>query len=360
MKHDCGLITYDDRPEVTATNASMLSDWLSRSGTVRLPPGDLYIGGDGVQVGGTRSFTLIGAGCQYHGRKRARPEHAASCLIPVHDDMPAVLQVGGAHIDGPRPGRSFFIRDVGFYRPKDYKQYSLDAPHGLDIQQADTFEVTRCAFRGFDCGIRLQHMAGSRITAGEISLCAFERNRTGVFANGEPVGGGRSTHGCLDIRTCNSVHDLVGLHFRKWCNGGSITNCMVHKGHDHCVLIQRSSITMTGNYLEAGGEPRGKHTLTIRDGSHVSSRGLVAKYLDIDDQSHLVAYPPHTVDQTHNHTLVARYGKTDSDSDPREMTGVGYTVITGSLLVTDGGIVWRCTDGGYGKKGTFKPVRVMP
>jgi hypothetical protein len=357
IDHKSGLTTDDDSIDVAVKNADLLSKWLSACETVTVPGGRLAIGPPGIVVGrhGREvSFDFRGNGSQ---RPLFAREGCGATVLHAVGEMPAILTIGGTESKGHFAGRPWSVRDMIFERREERGQYTT-AHDGIAGWQVDSGHIINCGFHNLRHGIRLQPAPRSRIISMAVRDCEFQRNACGFYVDGKPVEGPSNACG-LKIDTCNSVHDLTGIHFRNWWNGGLITNCTVHASPTACVLIERSAVTMTNNYLEGGGTPKGKSTLKIRDRSHVSSRGLIARYLDIDDTSHFVAYPPSMVDQTANHTLVANYGKTDSDNDPRGLSG-GYTVITGSLLIDDAGVVWRCEDGGYGKRGKWTPVGVMP
>ncbi|KKN11266.1 hypothetical protein LCGC14_1028230 [marine sediment metagenome] len=355
-------IIYNDRTAADH-NAEVLSRLLSAGEHVTVMGGTVWIGGPGIIVGRNQwsvSFDLRGNGSHYYGRYHSRPGHGPTVFRPANDTMKAMLTIGGPDSDGHRAGRQWRVSGIAFYQSENYKRYTTNA-HAIAACQADSFLVEDCSFRNFNVGVRLSPMAGSRMVSGTIRDSQFQRNRIGVLADGNGDDDtAHPTHCCLKIDTCNSVHDLTGYHWRDWWNGGTIANSTVHVSRNACVLIERSTVTMTGNYLEAGGE-RGKSTLKIRDHSRVSSTGLIAMYLDIDEGSTFVGNPPNRVDHAPGYALPAVYGDTESPSDPRESPG-GYTAFPGAILVSDG-VVWRCVEGGWGSghRGTvWEPVGVMP
>lgn len=340
------LITGDR--DAADRNASLLSWWLSNGWTVRAPGGDVWltevmIGADGKPV----AFDLRGnGGCRFGGDYGN--ENGPTRFRPAERGMSALFTVGGSGSGGHKSGRAWRIRDCAFCEFEDYKHYNATA-HAIAVYQGSGYSIERCSFIGWNVGIKLS--AERRLFVGEIANCSFKRDTCAILADGHHR---KSTHGSLDIRTCESDSDLTGFFFSDWWSGGSITNCGVHKSRNACVRCDRSTVLLTGVYAEGGGE-HAISTLVFND-SRVGGRGVNAPYLQISPDSTFHLDPPGRIDQCPNDIVPAVYGRTDSKVDPREIPG-GFTVYPGSTFI-ENGVVFKCTEGGWAKGSKAKWARV--
>ncbi len=288
-------------------NAEILSRRLSLHETVIVPGGDLYVGTELVgdlkeyNPSGQVSFVFRGNGNQRYG-KSATVIKATDDFVGRGDSThthPALLRIGG-RIGKPPAGRCWHVSDMCF---DGRRMGNVDC---IGVYAGDSFSVERVSVSKALAGIRLRHH--SRIVAGKLSLVQSRDNGVGIRADGNGPRD-KTTHCSLLIDTFNSADDSFGIDVKEWYRNLNLMNCTV-QGARHIGLLIRdgSVVNIIGSYIEKGKDGI---TLRIESGSQVSSTGLIARYLDIDDTSYLVAHAPSRVSGVSS-VAPAYYGRLQS------------------------------------------------